>query len=295
MDSALSKKNRGAGCTSEYDVLKKVVLCRPEYMEIAEVINETQKYFQKDNIDKTLAVRQHNTLIKELESRGIEVVILPALSQFPEQVFTRDIGFTIGGTVFSAQLSADIRQGEENVLQEWLAKEQISWTAFNEGYQIEGGDILVDQNTIYAGISHRTTFSAVQELKRRLPSYEVIPVPFEETFLHLDCVFNILSPTEALVYPKALGESEYDVLKKRYEMIEITDDEQFQLGTNVLSIGNKTVISLPVNRHVNQELRKRGYTVIEIDLSEIIKSGGSFRCCTLPIERTSTECYKGGA
>ena len=39
-------------------------------------------------------------------------------------------------------------------------------------------------------------------------------------------------------------------------MIEITDDEQFQLGTNVLSIGNKTVISLPVNRHVNQELRK---------------------------------------
>lgn len=264
-------------------------------MEIAEVINETQKYFQKDNIDKTLAVRQHNTLIKELESRGIEVVILPALSQFPEQVFTRDIGFTIGGTVFSAQLSADIRQGEENVLQEWLAKEQISWTAFNEGYQIEGGDILVDQNTIYAGISHRTTFSAVQELKRRLPSYEVIPVPFEETFLHLDCVFNILSPTEALVYPKALGEREYDVLKKRYEMIEITDDEQFQLGTNVLSIGNKTVISLPVNRHVNQELRKRGYTVIEIDLSEIIKSGGSFRCCTLPIERTSTECYKGGA
>ncbi|MGG1546821.1 arginine deiminase-related protein, partial [Bacillus paralicheniformis] len=109
MDSALSKKNRGAGCTSEYDVLKKVVLCRPEYMEIAEVINETQKYFQKDNIDKTLAVRQHHTLIKELESRGIEVVILPALSQFPEQVFTRDIGFTIGDTVFSAQLSADIR------------------------------------------------------------------------------------------------------------------------------------------------------------------------------------------
>lgn len=84
-------------------------------------------------------------------------------------------------------------------------------------------------------------------------------------------------------------------MKKRYEMIEITDDEQFQLGTNVLSIGNKTVISLPVNRHVNQELRKRGYTVIEIDLSEIIKSGGSFRCCTLPIERTSAGCHQGGA
>ena len=87
-----------AGCTSEYDVLKKVVLCRPEYMEIAEVINETQKYFQKDNIDKTLAVRQHNTLIKELESRGIEVVILPALSQFPKMSAMKKMRFPSFGS-----------------------------------------------------------------------------------------------------------------------------------------------------------------------------------------------------
>ncbi|KAA6453617.1 dimethylarginine dimethylaminohydrolase family protein [Bacillus swezeyi] len=285
MGSAVPKKDHKANCTSEYDILEKVVLCRPEYMEIAEVINETQKYFHKENIDKTLAVRQHETLIHELEKQHVEVVLLPPLSQFPEQVFTRDIGFIVGETVFSSRLSADIRQGEENVLQEWLSKESITCTTFNQGYKIEGGDILIDQNTVYAGISHRTTFSAVQELKRLLPSYEVIPVPFEETFLHLDCVFNILSPTEALVYPKALGEKEYQMLSKRYDMIEITDDEQFTLGTNVLSIGHKTVISLPDNQDVNKQLRRRGYTVIEIDLSEIIKSGGSFRCCTMPIVR----------
>ncbi|MFO6495095.1 MULTISPECIES: dimethylarginine dimethylaminohydrolase family protein [Bacillus] len=286
MDSATLKKDYQASCSSEYDLLKKVVLCRPEYMEIAEVINATQKYYHKENIDKTLAVQQHNRLIEELEKRGVEVVLLPALSQFPEQIFTRDIGFIIGETVFSAQLSADIRQGEENVLQEWLGKENISYKTFNEGYQIEGGDILIDQNTVFAGISHRTTFSAVRELKRQLPSYEVIPIPFEETFLHLDCVFNILSPTEALVYPKALGEQEYQILGKHYDLIDITDDEQFTLGTNVLAIGNQTVISLPDNKNVNNQLRNRGYTVIEIDLSEIIKSGGSFRCCTMPIVRS---------
>ncbi|WP_368896749.1 arginine deiminase-related protein, partial [Priestia megaterium] len=27
------------------------------------------------------------------------------------------------------------------------------------------------------------------------------------------------------------------------------------------------------------------YKVIEVDISEIIKSGGSFRCCTMPLER----------
>ncbi|GIN66149.1 hypothetical protein J41TS2_15700 [Bacillus sonorensis] len=288
MDSAVPKKHHQTECTSEYDVLKKVVLCRPEYMAIQDVINETQKYFHKENIDRTIAVRQHETLINELEKRGVEVFLLPASSQFPEQVFTRDIGFTIGETVFTSRLSADIRQGEENVLQEWLSKENIAYRSFNGGYKIEGGDILIDQHTVYAGVSERTSFSAVQALKRLLPSHEVIPVPFEETYLHLDCVFNILSPQEALVYPKALGEKEYEVLKKRYDMIEVPENEQFTLGTNVLSIGNQTVISLPDNKEVNRQLRSRGYTVIEIDLSEIIKSGGSFRCCTMPLERSCT-------
>ena len=68
-------------------------------------------------------------------------------------------------------------------------------------------------------------------------------------------------------------------------MIEVTDEEAFTLGTNVLSIGDKKIISLPVNKKVNEELEKRGFEVIEVDLTEIIKSGGSFRCCTLPIER----------
>ncbi|MDA7026177.1 dimethylarginine dimethylaminohydrolase family protein [Bacillus sp. CLL-7-23] len=286
MNSVTVKKNDRAGCNSEYDRLKIVALCRPEYMEIAEVINETQKYFYHDNINKTLAVKQHETLIKELKNQGVEVVLLPSESQFPEQVFTRDIGFVIGETIFTAQLSARVRQGEENVLQRWLEKENLSYQPFNKGYCIEGGDILIDQNTVYAGISSRTTFSAVQQLKRQLTSYEVIPVPFEESFLHLDCIFNILSEDEALIYPKALGENEYKRLKERYNLIEITDDEQFTLGTNILSLGNQTVISLPHNKQLNKQLQKRGYTVIEIDLSEIIKSGGSFRCCTMPLQRS---------
>lgn len=103
--------------------------------------------------------------------------------------------------------------------------------------------------------------------------------------MHLDCVFNIVSESEALIYPKALEPEEVEMLAKRYDLIEVPEDEQFTLGTNVLSIGRKTIISLPCNRHVNQQLSKRGYHIIEIDLSEIIKSGGSFRCCTMPLIR----------
>ena len=41
-------------------------------------------------------------------------------SAYPEQVFTRDIGFTLGNTVYVAEMATDIRQGEELILKSWL-------------------------------------------------------------------------------------------------------------------------------------------------------------------------------
>lgn len=40
----------------------------------------------------------------------------------------------------------------------------------------------------------------------------------------------------------------------------------------MLGIGNKKVLSLPVNKQVNKQLRNRGFEVIEVDITEIIKS-----------------------
>ena len=57
------------------------------------------------------------------------------------------------------------------------------------------------------------------------------------------------------------------------------------MGPNVLSIGDGKIISLTQNKELNRRIAAEGFTVQEVDLSEIIKSGGSFRCCTLPLIR----------
>lgn len=271
-------------CNSEYDILRQVILCKPEHMTIREVINETQKKFKDEGIHVDLALQQHAELVKTLKKHDIDVVLLPTLKKHPEQVFTRDIGFTLGNTIFVAEMANEIRKGEEDLLKEWLQKEKLSY--FNlVGDMIEGGDVIIDGRTVYVGLSNRTNQNAIDHLQMILPQFEVLTVPFTEKYLHLDCVFNILSPTEALIYSEAFKPKERELLASRYELIEVSEEEQFTLGTNVLSIGNKKVLSLPVNEQVNSELRKRGYEVIEVDITEIIKSGGSFRCCTLPVRR----------
>ncbi|KGR76154.1 dimethylarginine dimethylaminohydrolase family protein [Ureibacillus sinduriensis] len=271
-------------CKSEYDTLKRVVLCQPQYMTIRDVINDTQAHFKDEGIHIERALEQHAEFVATLKKYDIEVILLPYHKKYPEQVFTRDIGFTLGETIFVANMATDARAGEENVLKRWLEDEEISYFNLVKEY-IEGGDVIVDQDTIYVGLSSRTDEKATSHLKRLLNKFTVVTIPFKEQYLHLDCVFNVVSPDLALIYPPALTKENIDVFASRYELIEVSEEEQFQLGTNVLSIGNKRVISLPVNEHVNNELRKRGFEVIEVDITEIIKSGGSFRCCTMPLLR----------
>ena len=269
---------------SEYDVLRKVILCKPEYMTIREVINETQKKFKHEGIHIEIAMAQHKRFVDTLEEHDVEVTLLPAIKMFPEQVFTRDIGFTLGNILFVAEMANKIRQGEEEVLKSMLEQHEISYLNL-KGDMIEGGDVIINGESVFVGLSNRTNKKAIEHLQSILPHYEIVTVPFKEKYLHLDCVFNIISPTEALYFPEAFTQQELDILSSRFELIEVTDEEQFSLGTNVLNIGNKKIFSLPVNSKVNKALRERGFEVIEVDIMEIIKSGGSFRCCTLPVLR----------
>ncbi|MFD1205121.1 MULTISPECIES: arginine deiminase family protein [Sporosarcina] len=277
------EESQQTNCNTEYEPLKRVILCQPEFMAIEDVINDVQKKYKDENIDIDLAMKQHAEFEKLLIAHGVEVIKLPASEQFPEQVFTRDIGFTVGEDVFVAEMASDIRKGEEEALEEFLEDEEIPYQTTID--RVEGGDVIVDRNRVYVGISSRTSEKAVRNLQKDLPEYDIIRIPFNEKYLHLDCVFNILSPTVGLIFPEALTKEIVDKLSAEYDLIEVSADEQFTMGTNVLSIGNRKVFSLPQNKKVNEAMRAKGFEVIEVDFSEIIKSGGSFRCCSMPLKR----------
>lgn len=150
---------------------------------------------------------------------------------------------------------------------------------------LEGGDILVDNKTVYVGISERTTMEGVEFLKRILgEEYSIIPLKLNPKFLHLDVVFTIINPNLALIYKNGLEEESYILLDK-YNKIEVTEEEQFDLATNVFVINPKTIIMNAAHKRIEQELKKLNLNVIPINLTETAKDGGAFRCTTCPIER----------
>lgn len=272
-------------CNTEYSILEKVIVCSPAHMKIGKIINETQKHYQTENIDPEIATEQHDGFVNVLKAHAIEVIDITPHIELHEQVFTRDIGFCIGDTFITAKMGDKVRIPEVYHLEEVLREQGISYKSFAQE-SIEGGDVLVDENKVWVGISERTTFEAADALQSLLPNHQIIKLPIEERILHLDCAFNCIAPDLAIIYTKAFAELDLQKIKEHYQLIEVSDEEEFTLGTNVLSIGNKKIISLPENKLVNHQLRDLGYEVIEVEFNEIIKSGGSFRCCSLPLVRS---------
>lgn len=270
-------------CKNEFSPLKKVITAAPLHMQIEETINETQRYYLKENIDRPKALMQHRNFIHVLQQEGVEVINLPVKKNLPEQIFTRDIGFVIGNKLFISSMAKNLRQAEIEILKSWLEERNMDYTLCFAN--IEGGDIVIDSNTLWIGNSQRTSSRAIDNLKKKFPESTIITVQLENDILHLDCVFNVIDRNTAIIYPPAIDATAYSLMRSRYHLLEATSDEQFNLGPNVLCIGNKTVISLPENQKLNRKLCAAGFKVKEVDFSEIIKSGGSFRCCTLPLVR----------
>ncbi|MGP4062362.1 dimethylarginine dimethylaminohydrolase family protein [Halobacillus sp. H74] len=271
-------------CRTEYSPLSRVLVVKPSFMKITEVINETQKYYKRNNINIPLAMQQHEEFVDILEKNDVEVLELPAVSDLPEQVFTRDIAFVIHNDLFLGSMNEQVREKETTRLEPWLHDNKISLENVFTG-SIEGGDVMVDGSTIWVGRSGRTSARAVDELQTRLPSLQVEPLTLNDDILHLDCVFNIIGEGVALVHPPAFTSNDFEKLKSSYHLIPVTNEEQFRMGPNVLSIGQGKIISLPMNERLNRILHSKGFHVIPVEFSEIIKSGGSFRCCTLPLRR----------
>ncbi|MFD2705114.1 dimethylarginine dimethylaminohydrolase family protein [Salibacterium lacus] len=269
---------------NEYGRLSEVLMCSPEQMKIVEVINDTQKRYRMKNIDQEKAAAQHQELRTVLKNHGVHVHLLPPEESMPEQVFTRDLGFTSTKGILIGNMKEKVREPETARVKQWLDANDWSYEEMETG-ALEGGDIIIDDFLLFAGESSRTTPEALEELKSWFPEKKLIRIPLKKQYLHLDCVFNILSPGTAVIYEPALTEEALRNIRMHYRTISIGEKEQFRLAVNVLGIGSHTVIALPENKRVNHQLIEWGFHVIEVDLSEIIKSGGAFRCVTFPLKR----------
>jgi N-dimethylarginine dimethylaminohydrolase len=281
---------------SETAPLRSVIVGYPDnFLDVApEIINETQRqyYDGPDAPTKEAVTEQLNGFIDVLRTRGVTVYQPRPLPYIPDQMMTRDIGVVIGDTFVVTTMAATSRRhewrGYSYLFEEF--PEHVKVLFGPEDLVIEGGDVIVDKGKVFVGIGQRTTLAGAAWLMQLVPDYEIVPINLRglhdgEDVLHLDCSFLPVGASTALIYPDGMREVPATV-RETYDLIEVTREEQARLGTNVLSLDPQTVVSQPTSTRINAEMRARGIEVIEVPYSEPPKTGGSFRCCTLPLHRS---------
>lgn len=73
---------------------------------------------------------------------------------------------------------------------------------------------------------------------------------------------------------------------KKIDMINVTREEQENFATNLLNMGNCTLmVSLSRNKRVIAELESRGYRILNAEITKLVNGYGAVHCLTAPVRR----------
>lgn len=90
------------------------------------------------------------------------------------------------------------------------------------------------------------------------------------------------------IITEELGSFRNFLNNKGIEILEVNQKEQEDFATNLLNLGNHTVImALSKNERVIAELRQRGFRVMSAELNKLVSGSGAIHCLTAPMKRES--------
>lgn len=240
-----------------------------------------------------------------LEKYGVEVH-RPEVLIDVNQIFSRDVSFVIGDSIVVSN-TIEARQDETKGIRHILNAISPSKIIHPpDTVRIEGGDVMPWNGKLYVGYSEdedfdkykvsRTNSQGVQFLKEQFPQWEVHSFELKKSdtdpyanALHLDCCFQPIGDDQAIMYPGGFKNQEDVTLLTemfgKQNIIEITAEEMYKMFSNVFSISKQVIVSENNFTRLNNELRRRGFTVEEIPFREISKQEGLLRCTTMPLKR----------
>lgn len=226
------------------------------------------------------------------------------------QIFTRDIAFVIDNKFVVPNILKDRAKEFEAISSVVDLIEENALVKMPEEARIEGGDVMPWDDCIFIGVSNqedfqkytcaRTNYQGVAFLQKTFPDRTVVSFELNKSdteprdnALHLDCCFQPIGTDQAVIYPGGFkNEEDVQFLVDYFgeeNIIKITREEMFNMNSNLFSISPKVIVSEKSFTRLNDELRRRGFTVEEVPYAEIAKMEGLLRCSTLPLRRQYNE------
>jgi N-dimethylarginine dimethylaminohydrolase len=241
--------------------------------------------------DKQKAMKQHRQMVDVYEENGVRVSFVEADEGLPSSVFTRDSSFMTPWGAVIASIQTPPRRRDYAVVTEFYHRAGIPiWKWVTAGH-FEGGDfVILKPGVALLGWSgDRSTKEGAEQVQTwlREKGWEVLVAPIPPQFVHMDAVVVMLEKNLALVCEDALQPYALDYIKKTHgiEVIKVAYADCVKLGGNIVSLGNKRVLSMTHNINVNKQLSEAGFTVTSVDYDMFALGGGGVHCSCHELRR----------
>jgi N-dimethylarginine dimethylaminohydrolase len=279
--TAVLPRPRAAAEAERIATPRRYLMCRPEHFTVAYAINPWMDVAR--GADRDLAVRQWETLRQTYLSLGHEVELIDPEPGLPDMVFAANGGLVVEGHALGARFTHAERRAEGPAylrrLRSLGLKTVTEPVHVNEGE----GDFLVVGDLVLAGTGFRTDPGAHDEIQELFGLPVVSLQLVDPRFYHLDTALAVLGDSDVAYYPEAFSPGSRAVLQRLFpDAILASEADAVVLGLNAVSDGRNVVLP-SIAADLAAQLRERGWNPVGVDLSELLKAGGSVKCCTLEI------------
>lgn len=276
------------------------LMCPPRYFDVAYAINPWMD--PATPVSPQRALGQWTMLVEEYARFGHRVDLLDPVPGLPDMVFAANGATVVDGRVLEASFARPERQAEAGWHAAWHRRhgagygaiEQRTAHSVNEGegdfavLTVPSADGSLGRTRVLAGHGFRTTIAAHQELAL-LSGAEVISLQLvDPRFYHLDVALTVLDDEAGLLayYPPAFSaQAQADLVRLYPDALIATEADALAFGLNCVSDGLNVFVPAGATGLIDA-LPRYGLAPVPIDLSELIKAGGSVKCCTQEIRPT---------
>jgi len=270
----------------------RVLLASPEHFRVEYVINPHMAGNVGD-VDPARAIAQWEALKATYETIGTEVTVVAGAPGLPDMVFCANQTLpylTPGGErgAVMSRMHAPQRKLEVDHFARYFRGEGYEVHALDDDLpgDFEGmGDALwhPGRYLLWGGYGYRTDRQVYDRLAASL-GFPVVALELTDPeFYHLDTCLCPLDEETALYFPGAFTDDGIAAIRRHFRrVIEAPEDEARQLfACNAHSPDGEHVLIQEGCTVTVDLLRAAGYTVVELDTGEFLKSGGSVFCMKL--------------
>ncbi|THA85245.1 amidinotransferase [Streptomyces sp. A0592] len=258
-------------------------MCRPHYFDVRYSINPWMDPMKPTVTETSLSQwKRLHDLFVEL---GHRIDLIEPVPDLPDMVFAANGATVLDGRVLVARFRHDYRAGESPAYLDWFAER--GWGEVRQAeYVNEGeGDFLLVGDTLLAGSGFRSDPRSQQEAQEFFGRQVLGLTLVDPRFYHLDTALSVLDRDEVMYYPAAFSPESREVLADRFPDAVLAEEaDAVAFGLNAVSDGLHVVLPEQA-RGLAAQLAERGFEPIGVDLSELLKAGGSAKCCTLELRR----------